>query len=81
MSVPGPCLVEFSRQQTSEALQPNHFHAFATTNTLIMSRPAATTSSGQFVTMSAFAALPVEDPEESGEELVEEEHAQPSSDT
>ena len=46
-----------------------------------MSRPAAPTSSGQFVTMSAFAALAVEDPVESDEELVQEEHAQPSSDT
>jgi phosphatidate cytidylyltransferase len=47
-----------------------------------MSKPAASTpSSGQFVTMSAFAALAVEDPEDSGEELVQEEHAQPSSDT
>jgi len=46
-----------------------------------MSKPAATIPSGQFMTKSAFAALPVEDPEESEEELVEEEHAQPSSDT
>lgn len=44
-----------------------------------MSKPLATTSSGQFVTKSAFAALAVEDLE-SEEEIVHEEHAQPSSD-
>ncbi|KAF8134651.1 phosphatidate cytidylyltransferase [Boletus edulis] len=46
-----------------------------------MSRPAATTSSGQFVTKSTFAALAVEDLEESEEELVQDDHVQPSSDT
>lgn len=46
-----------------------------------MSKPAATTPSSQFMTKSAFAALAVEDPEESEEEFVHEEHGQPSSDT
>lgn len=46
-----------------------------------MSRAPATTSSGQFVTKSAFAALAVEDPEELEEEFVQEEQVQPSSDT
>lgn len=46
-----------------------------------MSRPPATTSSTQFVTRSAFAALAVEDVEDSEDELVREEHLPPSSDT
>ncbi|KAG9316651.1 phosphatidate cytidylyltransferase [Chiua virens] len=46
-----------------------------------MSKTPATTASGQFNTKSAFAALAVEDVEDSEEELIGEEHVEPSSDT